>query len=477
MTTHHTEADAPDMSLAEMLRRIYAFFYNKRVGLLIILAMVLVALLGVLFVQAPDAVRADPEAWSQWLDELRPKYGGWTDILAALGMFNIFSGWPFRIVTVLLALSIIACTTHRFPLLWKQAMRPHTHVKDAFFQVAKLHGTRETTAAPAEALSAAGDALRRKGFRVIPSAGAEDSGFYADRFRFAPFGTVVAHTAFVIILAGVLVTSLFGFRNDNFSAPVGQRVAVTGAPGYEIEALSFNDTYDATGNPTDYVSELVLYKDGAKVKQQEVRVNTPLNHGGYKFSQASFGVAAEVKVERTATKEVVNTAAIPLQWESDDQALIYGRLPLEADGLLVVVLTPASGVTSRSIGPGQVRVDVYDSKTRETIGSKVLSPGQPVQIGDMTYTFARERQYTGLMVIRDPGAPIVWTGAALLMLGTCLTMFLRHHRIWAKVARDDEGRTQLTFASPDRHDSMFERRFFEYLDSAAGRSHTTPEEK
>ena len=56
---------------------------------------------------------------------------------------------------------------------------------------------------------------------------------------------------------------------------------------------------------------------------------------------------------------------------------------------------------------------------------------------------------------------MVWLGSALLVLGTCLTMFLRHHRIWFRVTETDDGGSLVHLASPDRQDATFARRFDE----------------
>ena len=101
-----------DIAPLDVPRRIYAFFHNKRTGLVLILAMVVLTLLGVLFAQAPAGVRDNPEAYASWLESVRPRYRGWTDVLSALGIFRMFSSIPFLVVTSLLALSILACSAH-----------------------------------------------------------------------------------------------------------------------------------------------------------------------------------------------------------------------------------------------------------------------------------------------------------------------------------------------------------------------------
>ena len=58
-----------------------------------------------------------------------------------LGFFTLFSSPLFLLTTVLLAGSIIGCTLHRMPLLWRKATRPLLHVTDGFFDHAKLRET------------------------------------------------------------------------------------------------------------------------------------------------------------------------------------------------------------------------------------------------------------------------------------------------------------------------------------------------
>ena len=82
-----------------------------------------------------------PETRAQWLQGQEPRYQKWTEILAAVGIFGVFSGIPFMVVTILLALSIIACTTHRLPLLYNQAMKPRIRVRPTFFDHARVHAT------------------------------------------------------------------------------------------------------------------------------------------------------------------------------------------------------------------------------------------------------------------------------------------------------------------------------------------------
>ncbi|MFT3876232.1 MAG: cytochrome c biogenesis protein ResB [Propioniciclava sp.] len=444
--------DQHDIGVAELLHRIYALFYNKRFGLFLILAMTLLTMLGVLFPQAPGGVAENPDYMATWLEDLRPRYGGWTSMLAVLGIFTMFGSIPFKAVTIALALSIIACTTHRTPTLYAQAMKPHVHVRPTFFDHARVNASALLEADAGTAAAAVKSALLRARYRVI--ADADGVPRYADKNRFAPGGTLIAHTAFVVILIGVFVTSTFGFRYDDLTVPVGKRVEVGRGTNLAVEAVAFSDSYNPDGSPSDYVSELALYSEGQLVAQQTVRVNAPLRWNGWSLNQAFFGIAADLSVRDAAGAAVLDNA-IALQYQTSDKRYSYGKTEL-ADGTQIYLMTPASGQVAADIPAGKARVEVYPPGAETPSFAALLAPGEPVTGGGFELTFERERQFTGLMLSRDPGAVWVWVGSALLAIGTCWTMFLRHHRLWIRLEPAGSG-TRVTLASPDRHDVTFER--------------------
>ena len=97
------EVDPP---VTAVFHQLYAFLYNKYVGVVVILAMALATLLGTLLQQVPDSVRLDPASYAAWLEQVRPKYGGWTPILSALGCLWIIK--DLRPITLLVFLGWVA---------------------------------------------------------------------------------------------------------------------------------------------------------------------------------------------------------------------------------------------------------------------------------------------------------------------------------------------------------------------------------
>lgn len=453
--------------LARAASAVYRFLYNKLAGLLIILAMALLVLLGTVVPQAPAGLAEDPQAYASWLETMRPRFGGWVGPLDLLGIFTIWSSPLFLVVSALLAASIIACTTHRVPQLWQRATRPKVHVTERFFDHARQRATIPVALEARDAAERIAADLGRRRFRIVNDAagttrtpdGASTVSFYADKNRWAPFGTAAAHAGFVLIIVGVVVSSLFGFEK-NLPVTVGERVPLGEGTDLAVLAHTFSDSYYTDGRPSDYVADLSVYDGDAEVARQEVRVNSPIRYDGVRFHQSYFGVATVISVA-DAAGETVYEGGVPLQWTSNDELQSIGRLDLEEEGMSILVVTAASGATNSFLAPGQLQFEVYPTGSTEPVGTEVVSQGGETTIGEHALTFHREQQYTGIAVHKDPGAIWVWVASALMVLGMFATFGLRHRRLWVRVHAADHGAV-VRIASVEKQDFHFDRTFTQF---------------
>jgi cytochrome c biogenesis protein len=428
-----------------------------RVALLLLGVLALLTLAGTLLAQAPAAVKGDPQAYADWLDSVRPKYGGWTGILDALGFFSVFSSIWFKGILVLLSASLISCSVRNIPRLWRRATRPRMVMTEAFFDRAPL---RTAIASPADrdaTLAKLRAAFRSHHFRTATRNDGDDVHVCADRFRWAPFGRIVAHLSFVVILLGAALTATGGFRDEGFAVPVGEKKSVGNGTDLTVEAKSFSDSYYASGEPRDYASKLVLYENGAPVKSQEVRVNHPMRYDGVAFYQSFFGPAVVVQA-KSEDGRVLFDRGVPLLYGSKDGTHVIGRFSLPEQGLTVFAVAPQSGEVDPRIGAGQTQLEVYRSETDAQAGFRVLSQGKPARIAGVDFTFVRERQYAGLIVARDPGSSLIWIGSTLLVLGMCMTFFFPHRRVRA-VVRPGAGGSEVGVAAIRRRDPAFAEQF------------------
>ena len=446
------------VSPSDIGERLWHFFISMKTGLALILALAVLGFIGTLLVQAPEGLKSDPQAYATWLESLRPKYGGWTGILDTLGLFSIFSSVWFRGIMVLLMTSVLACSANRAPHLWKLTVHPRTDMSEPFFAHAPLSMEAAGPVEPSAAAASVEAAFRRRNFRTIVHDDGDTIHIYADHFRWGPFGTVIAHLSLAVILIGALAGSALGFRDNDFAVAVGSTRDVGNGTGLSVEAKNFSDSYCTNGSPSDYASQLVVYRDGQQIGAETVRVNQPMRAGDVTFYQSYFGPAAAMKVVDASGKVLVEQG-VPLEWTSSDGTRAVGLIPLPEAGLNMYVLGPKSGEVDPTIGAGQMQVELYKTGSEGApIATQIVTQGQPVKMAGLDVTFVRERQFTGLIVAKDPGALFIWLGAFLLIGGISLVFFFPVRRAWALIRRGPDG-TAVHVGAVVRHDVVFQADF------------------
>lgn len=444
------------ISPSDIGERLWRIFTSMRTALVLILCLSVLSLIGTLLMQVPSAdLQRNPEAYAAWLESLRPKYGGWIVVLDKLQLFSIFSSVWFKAIMVTLTTSILACSVNRFRGLRKTALHPRTKMTPAFYERAPHTASIDTAVAPEAALADVRGAFKSRHFRTVVDEDGDTIHVYADRFRWAPFGTLMAHISLVLILVGALVGSALGFRDPNFAAPIGTKVEVGNGTGLSIEAKSFTDTYNTeNGAPSDYASDLVLYKDGTPVAAQTIRVNQPMEYDNVTIYQSFYGPTAEMRVVDSSGKAAF-AGGVPLAWGSTDKNKRVGEFSLVDAKLTVFVVGVASGEVDPLIKPGQMQIEVYKTGSEGApIATEIVTQGQPTRIAGLDFTFVRERQFTGLIVARDPGVLFVWIGMTLLVVGICLVFFFQNRRIWALI-RSTPGGSEVRVGATSRHDATF----------------------
>ncbi len=98
------------------------------------------------------------------------------------------------------------------------------------------------------------------------------------------------------------MTTRFG-DEQGLVVPEGESLTVQpiGTPGLLlVKNLGFDAPGFDTGKPTDFTTDLAVYRDGQEIARKVIRVNDPLSIGGYTFHQNGFGAAPHLVVKDTA---------------------------------------------------------------------------------------------------------------------------------------------------------------------------------
>ncbi len=434
-----------------VLEGLWHFLSSMRVAMVVMLAIAVLGVIGSLVIQAPSTVWADPASRADWLDGIRPTFGGWTDPLAAVDAFNIFNSLIFRGLVAFLTISLIACSVHRTPGMWRTATKPRVDVGAAFFEHAPQHEAIVSRQSASETTAAAQGVLKKRGYRVLDA----DDGtvhVYADKHRWLSFAGLIAHVSIILILAGAIIGGTWGYRDSGFAVAEGSTRAVGAEAGLALEVLDFMDSYDTTtGQPIDYASTVVLYKDGQKIDEHVIRVNDPLRYKDTTFYQSGFGSAAAMTI-KGEDGAVLISEGLPYEWSlsADDRQLAIWSVP-DSDKTLWVLGT--TGSSDPRIKPGQVEVQVWQhGQDNAPIAQEVIDQGKAASLAGFDVTFDRETQYTRLSVARDPGVTLVWLGSFLLFGGFAIRFMFPHKRVWGRITSRPNGGAVLALATLTQKD-------------------------
>ena len=376
-------------------------------------------LLAVVLPQMPEAVRDNPAAVDAWLDSKRGGYGVFTDPFHRVGLFTVIDAWWFLMGLGLLAVSVVVYSADRFVTTWRNVTRPRERVPDSFFDRAANRAAFETQGAGAAARLEG--LLRRHRFRVRAATAGDATYLFADRFAWAQLGGFASHIAVVLLLAGGLVSHFRGFEQDLLIAEgTTSPVFAVSHPGQMlVEVQDAVASFDEEGSPTDFRSELVIFRNGREVARGKTTVNDPLSYNGYRFHQAGYlgdGAALRVTNATTGNAEYAQVlaldqpAAAPRIVVSDAQGNVLlddTIVPTDLiEGALGTLLTvPGSGqqfwVGIAQAGEDDWRVAVYGPEAEDV--RLVLAEGESQAADGLEWTFAQAVGLPSLLTTGIPG--------------------------------------------------------------------------
>jgi cytochrome c biogenesis protein len=451
--------------------RLWRLFTSVNFAVVQIVAVAVLAVFGMTIRQLPGFAFRSPGDYAAEMDRLRSIYEpvlgvGLVDLLERLQLFHVFTSTPFSVALLVLAASILICTLDRTPRLWQQSAAIRVVQPGAYFDP-RLPDRVSIAPGPGLTGDAVRRALRRHRFSVREETGPNGARFlYGDRNRWTKLATLVSHLGLILFLVAGLVTARFGDEQGLVVAE-GDTLTVQpiGTPGLLlVHNLAFEAPGLETGTPSDFTTDLAVYRDGELLARKLVRVNDPLAAGGYTFHQNGFGPAPDLEIRSTIDDSVLWSGPIPLTDAAAGRP--FGAIPIPGrpSGLELLLDRTTDGVGTLIALPYAVRGRNPDGTPDIVEGFPVLVVrGETVDMEglDMTVELRGFSEYTLLIAKRDPGAAIVWAAFVALLAGLAITFYLPRRRVWARLGRD--GRVDLVGRSDRQVD--FDREFGSLVDA------------
>ncbi|MEB3256943.1 MAG: cytochrome c biogenesis protein ResB [Cyanobacteriota bacterium] len=399
------------------LLRLVAWIADLRLAIVLLLLIAVASGIGTAIPQKESLEfyqqRYDTAPWLGWL-----KGAG----ILRLQLDHVYSSSWFLALLALLGLALILCSWRRqWPALqaslrWIDYTTPR--------QLSKLALAETLTHPRADGLEVLGQRLRERGWSVR----SQEGRLAARKGVLGRVGPLLVHAGMVVLMVGSAWGALAGQRLEQFLAP-GRELELLdrqGQPQVTLALDAFAISRDPAGRPEQFTSRLRLIPPAAPTttREAEISVNHPLRYRGMTLYQADWTLAAiQIQLGRSPVLE------LPLQRFPQLGEQVWGvLLPTRPDGSQPVLLTLTSEV-------GPVEVFAADGSSLA-----LLQPGgAPQEVQGLPIRVAGVLPASGILLKRDPGVPLVYTGFAIALLGGGLSL-VATRQLWVVEEQRDGGR-------------------------------------
>ncbi len=344
--------------------------------LLVLVGLLSLALaVGLLLPQLPPQAAGDPQAW---LVVTAGRLGAVGNLFLAVGLFDIFHSLWFRLLLVLIGLSLFVRAVDSAELAWDTTgRRPRPAALPSFWGGHPPESRLETSLDLGEVQTRLETLLTRMGYRwnELPSLPAPT--IMAVRRGVVLWARPLSYAALLLALGGLAIATTWGWQGEDWQPVPGESRAVAHGTPYEVRLDAFDLKAGADQRLQNYSSQITWLEAESEVQQDTVDMGRASSHRDATVRQVGFvpvvrlrgwdregqlltletaedalSLMGEVEI-RFASPEARPLVLVP----AHDLFLVMTFEPVCAQGRSALYLTPVQADTAE---PGAERV-LYDS--------------------------------------------------------------------------------------------------------------------
>ncbi len=444
--------------------RTWSMLLSLRLNITLLIVIALVSILGTVIPQG-DAAKEFGMHLNPWTFKL----------FNTLGLFDTYHSTWFIALGAMLCLNLIVCSIKDFRSSWrilKKRILPAIPKNKKGYSLTIPRANTEQLGTKIENI------LRERYKRVEK----RDSGgsvlFYGEKGSYAKLFVHLVHVAVLVIVLGAAFGTMFGFEGyvevakGQYFTKVYTKDNQEKDLGFSVHCDDFQIKYYDNGMPKEYRSDLSFIVNNKVVKKASIIVNHPAKFMGIRFYQSNYRdypeASIRIKKNPDGIKTVKVRAGSVFKLPNDETFIHVLRVDKNLMGMGPAV---EIGVHSHNSWI-QFFVLEHIEKLKERIPQLFERFPNLNPSSFKPYTFyldgIRDKYYTGIMVNKDPGIPVVGLGGVIIIAGLLLTFTYPQKRIWIKIARDSEGINFTVVATGKTGDTNADRPIKELLENYKG---------
>jgi cytochrome c biogenesis protein len=402
------------------MKSAWKLFGSVRLAIILIILIAAASVLGTLVPQHRPAA------------EYLVRFGNAGKLVAPLGLDRLYQSPGFLGLLVLFAVNISVCTLVRLPSRIRRIFGTGWASEPRIFEGWKTRGAFARKGAPADIAAAAEAGLRRRRYRIRRKDDGPAVLLRGMRNAAGAFGADLVHFGLLVVIAGGVTSGLGGFKTD--VALTEGRTGPIGTGGLELRLDRFGTDYYPGGSVKGWRSEVAVLRGGRVLASGAIEVNHPLSAGGMMFYQSGYGRDWDNPVLGLSLRKKSDPAF------RKSLSLKPGESADAGDGITIAalrfvpdfIITGGNQVSTRSLEPRNPAALIEIRKSGAKPDSAWVFSKYPdfthfreAAVSDLGVELAdfQAPEYSVILAARDPGAPVIWTGCALIMAGLFLSFY------------------------------------------------------
>ncbi|MFH1314486.1 MAG: cytochrome c biogenesis protein ResB [Candidatus Eisenbacteria bacterium] len=426
-----------------ILRGAIGILTSTRVGVAVMAVLAVWSLLGAVIPQG-----GEPDAYVGAYGELRGR------LVLALGLNGVFHSAYFAGLLIFLCIMVFACSLKRLPRKMRLA-----HSREFIFDEDRIAGMPNRGDLvldhdEEESWLHVVDICRRRLYSVslrageAPEAGGAPHAVFASKMGLSRYGSFILHLSFIFLLAGGISGTRLGSRYLE-EVRVGEDLTLrAGGDQFAVSVEDFTVEFDDRDRVSDYVCEVSYRDERDGLTWYRIRPNHPLRYVGNEVFLVSFSEDPSVP-----------EGFVVSVYDSAGQVI----LPHFFAGVCIGDYYEELGATVKAVhGVVPSLTLIFDDGRVET--HIIERDPSAAGAGESPYSFVLVHAVPSLAVllevVREPGQSLIIGGLALLTLGSFVSLYLSHRRIWFILMPLPGQKTRVVFGGrANRNGEGFTREF------------------